>query len=114
MNPHGCPPTYAFNGWRFCPADGALHDPNGISVRLAPAQVALLALFCQFPQQVLTLERLRELGSADGRFGTTTALKLSVFRLRQAMTDYEGDAQMVVFVRSPRGYFFSPPVTASY
>jgi two-component system OmpR family response regulator len=98
-----------FNGWRLDLGLRELHAPDGARIQLTSLEFDLLAVFCQYPKQVLTRDQLQDLTGARSTLGR--GIDIQVSRLRKKIEPNPHSPGLIRTVRSG-GYVFSAAVTA--
>jgi two-component system OmpR family response regulator len=98
-----------FSGWRLDLALRQLHAPDGARVSLTASEFDLLAVFCHYPNQVLTREQLQDVTGGRGAVGRNVDVQVS--RLRKKVEPNPHSPALIRTVRSG-GYVFAAPVTA--
>ncbi len=94
-------------GLRFDPRRRALHGPDGARIMLTTTEIALLGLFVQHPQMVLTRDHIaaslhgRQLSALD------RTIDVAVSRLRRKI---EREGQRYIETVRNSGYVFAVPV----
>ncbi len=94
-------------GLRFEPRRRALHGPDGARIMLTTTEIALLGLFLQHPQAVLTRDHIA--ASLHGRQlpALDRTIDVAVSRLRRKI---ERDGQRYIETVRNSGYVFAAPV----
>lgn len=101
--------TYNFNGWQFDEIRRVLRDPDGIIISLSEGEFALLRVFTEWPQRVLTRDQLLEYGRGPDSDSFDRAIDTQVSRLRRKLGG-RGAADFIHTVRN-EGYMFMPKVS---
>lgn len=94
-----------FAGWRFDLVRHILIDPNGVTLPLSSAEYRLLAALTEYPDQVLSRERLLELTRAPGVDVNDRSIDLAVSRLRKKLGDNQREGSLIRTIRG-EGYLF--------
>jgi len=97
--------------WRFDAELGYVTSPNGRTVRLSPADAALLRALADRPGQVLPRETLISLLHGDGSTTGGRSIDARVARLRRTLAACDGAGDMIKTLRGG-GYLFQAQVTA--
>ncbi len=100
---------YMFEGWSMSVDHRALIDPSGRMVALSGVEYRLLKIFLDHPNEVLSREKLLELGA--GAFGAEhdRAVDLQVSRLRTKLKNGNSGEGFIKTVRQA-GYRFNADV----
>jgi two-component system OmpR family response regulator len=100
---------FQFEGWQIDLMRRELTSPTGEDVRMTSGEFDLLAVFVNHPNQVLSRDRLLELGRnrEAGPFDRT--IDVQVGRLRRKLGDDPKQPRLIRTVRSG-GYLFAVPV----
>lgn len=101
----------AVETWRFDAELGYVIAPSGRTVRLSPADAALLRALAGRPGQVLDRDALVALLHGDGATPAGRSIDARVARLRRSLSGCDGAADMIKTLRGG-GYLFQAQVTA--
>jgi two-component system, OmpR family, response regulator len=104
----GAGTVWLFDGWRFEPEAGRLHDPERQPVALTSGEMILLRAFLERPGLLLSRDRLIELTRGADAEPFDRAVDLAVSRLRRKLAA-GGGRGMIETVRG-LGYRFQPQV----
>ncbi|HEY0649775.1 response regulator transcription factor [Phenylobacterium sp.] len=97
--------------WRFDAELGYVTAPSGRTVRLSPADSALLRALADRPGQVLPREALVALLHGDGGAAGGRSIDARVARLRRTLSACDGAGEFIKTLRGG-GYLFQAQVTA--
>ncbi|MBL0925211.1 MAG: response regulator [Sphingomonadaceae bacterium] len=97
-----------FEGWRCDLVRGMLSDPADVIVALSPGEFALLRVFLEHPQRILSRDQLLEFSRHDDSDAFDRAIDTQVSRLRRKLAS-RSDAEFIRTVRQ-EGYMFIPKV----
>lgn len=97
--------------WRFDAELGYVTSPSGRTVRLSPADSALLRALADRPGQVLQREALVTLLHGDGGTAGGRSIDARVARLRRTLAACDGAGEFIKTLRGG-GYLFQAQVTA--
>ncbi|WP_028695092.1 response regulator [Pseudomonas cremoricolorata] len=81
------PSRYRFAGWQFCVSTATLSRDDQAPVQLSSAESRLLQVLLQFPQQILSRQRLVDLTAAHDSEISERAIDRQVCRLRRKLAD---------------------------
>ncbi|MBB5211019.1 response regulator [Microbulbifer hydrolyticus] len=97
---------YAFSGWRFCPTQMELLDPQSKIIPLSSSETELLQAFVQHPQEPLSRDRLLDLTKGRESFPFDRSIDSHVSRLRRKLGD---DAKHPEIIKTAwgTGYIFT-------
>jgi two-component system OmpR family response regulator len=97
-----------FDGWRCDLARNALHDPADVLVSLSQGEFALLRVFLEHPQRILSRDQLLDLYRSPDTDAFDRAIDTQVSRLRRKLAS----RSPTEFIRTVRqeGYIFLPRV----
>jgi two-component system, OmpR family, response regulator len=100
---------FLFDGWRCDSAKAILMDPHEVVISLSQGEFALLRVFLEHPQRILSRDQLLELYHSSDSDAFDRAIDSQVSRLRRKL----GTRSDVEFIRTVRqeGYMFVPKVT---
>lgn len=100
---------FLFDSWRCDAAKAILMDPDEIVVSLSQGEFALLRVFLEHPQRILSRDQLLELYRSSDSDAFDRAIDSQVSRLRRKL----GTRSAAEFIRTVRqeGYMFVPKVT---
>jgi two-component system, OmpR family, response regulator len=100
---------FLFDGWRCDVAKAVLIDSSEVVVSLSQGEFALLRVFLEHPQRILSRDQLLELYRSSDSEAFDRAIDSQVSRLRRKL----GTRSDVEFIRTVRqeGYMFVPKVT---
>jgi two-component system, OmpR family, response regulator len=100
---------FLFEGWRCDAAKAVLMDPAEVVVSLSQGEFALLRVFLEHSQRILSRDQLLELYRSSDSDAFDRAIDSQVSRLRRKL----GTRSDVEFIRTVRqeGYMFVPKVT---
>lgn len=101
----------ALETWRFDTRLGYVTSPQGRTVRLSPADAALLAVLAAQPGEVLPRETLVARLHGDGGAPGGRSIDARVARLRRALSACDGAGDLIKTLRGG-GYLFQAQVTA--
>ncbi|MBN8430246.1 response regulator [Microbulbifer salipaludis] len=103
--------VFTFAGWRFCPVQMQLLDPDGNIVPLSSSETELLLAFVQYPQEPLSRDRLLDLTKGRESFPFDRSIDSHVSRLRRKLGD---DAKQPEIIKTAwgTGYIFTYAVEA--
>jgi two-component system, OmpR family, response regulator len=101
--------TFLFDGWRCDIAKAVLIDSHEVVISLSQGEFALLRVFLEHPQRILSRDQLLELYRSSDSDAFDRAIDSQVSRLRRKL----GTRSDVEFIRTVRqeGYMFVPKVT---
>lgn len=97
--------------WRFDAELGYVTAPSGRTVRLSPADAALLRALASRPGQVLPREALLAQLHGDGPSASGRSIDARVARLRRTLSTCDGAGDLIKTLRGG-GYLFQAQVTA--
>lgn len=97
--------------WRFDAELGYVTAPSGRTVRLSPADAALLRAFAARPGEVLGRDALVTLLHGTGASAGGRSVDARVARLRRTLSDCDGAGQLIKTLRGG-GYLFQAHVAA--
>lgn len=97
--------------WRFDAELGYVTSPSGRTVRLSPADAALLRALADRPGQVLPRDALVALLHGDGGAAAGRSIDARVARLRRTLSACDGAGEFIKTLRGG-GYLFQAQVTA--
>lgn len=98
--------------WRFDAELGYVTSPSGRTVRLSPADSALLRVLAARPGEVLPREALVSHLHGDGGAAGGRSIDARVARLRRTLSACDGAGDLIKTLRGG-GYLFQAQVTAS-
>jgi two-component system, OmpR family, response regulator len=100
---------YRFAGWELNLRTRRLTSPSGADVPLTKGEFALLTVFLQSPQRVLTREHLLAASRVHDNEVFDRSIDVQILRLRRKL---EIDPSAPVLIKTERGvgYIFSSPV----
>jgi DNA-binding response OmpR family regulator len=100
---------YCFAGWELNLRTRRLKSPSGANVPLTKGEFALLAVFLQSPQHVLTREHLLAASRVHNNEVFDRSIDVQILRLRRKL---EVDPSAPTLIKTERGvgYVFSAPV----
>jgi two-component system OmpR family response regulator len=101
----------ALETWRFDAELGYVTSPAGRTVRLSPADAALLRALAARPGEVLPRDALVALLHGDGASAGGRSIDARVARLRRALSACDGAGDLIKTLRGG-GYLFQAQVTA--
>ncbi|MBL8556730.1 MAG: response regulator transcription factor [Phenylobacterium sp.] len=101
----------ALETWRFDAELGYVTSPSGRTVRLSPADAALLRALAARPGEVLPRDALVRLLHGDGAAAGGRSIDARVARLRRTLSACDGAGDMIKTLRGG-GYLFQAQVTA--
>lgn len=101
----------ALQTWRFDAELGYVTAPSGRTVRLSPADAALLRALVARPGEVLRREALVTLLHGEGGTAGGRSIDARVARLRRTLATCDGAGEMIKTLRGG-GYLFQAQVTA--
>jgi two-component system OmpR family response regulator len=101
----------ALETWRFDAELGYVTSPSGRTVRLSPADAALLRALAARPGEVLHRDALVRLLHGDGAAAGGRSIDARVARLRRTLSACDGAGDMIKTLRGG-GYLFQAQVTA--
>lgn len=101
----------AVDTWRFDAELGYVTSPTGRTVRLSPADAALLRTLAARPGEVLPRDTLVALLHGDGATTGGRSIDARVARLRRTLSACDGAGEMIKTLRGG-GYLFQAQVTA--
>jgi len=101
----------AVDTWRFDAELGYVISPTGRTVRLSPADAALLRTLAARPGEVLPRDTLVALLHGDGATTGGRSIDARVARLRRTLSACDGAGEMIKTLRGG-GYLFQAQVTA--
>jgi two-component system OmpR family response regulator len=114
--PHNLRPDDArrivFAGWTLNIATRDLHAPDGVVVALGGAEFALLRVFLNHPNRVLTRDQLLELTRGKEADAFDRSMDVRVSRLRLRLRDDAKEPAIIKTVRN-EGYVLSTQVEAA-
>ena len=96
--------------WRFDAELGYVTAPSGRTVRLSPADMALLRALAARPGEVLTRDALLALMHGDGATAAGRSIDARVARLRRTLNACDGAGELVKTLRGG-GYVFQAQVS---
>ena len=102
----------ALETWRFDAELGYVTSPKGRTVRLSPADAALLRALAARPGEVLPRDALVALLHGDGALAGGRSIDARVARLRRTLSVCDGAGDLIKTLRGG-GYLFQAQVTAS-
>jgi two-component system OmpR family response regulator len=94
-----------FRGWRLDALRRELRDPLGTPVQLSSGEFALLQVFVERPDRVLTRDQLLDLARGPSAEAFDRAIDVQISRLRRKLEDGSG-AELIQTVRG-EGYRFA-------
>jgi two-component system OmpR family response regulator len=101
----------ALSTWRFDAELGYVTSPSGRTVRLSPADSALLRVLAASPGEVLPREALvAQLHGGDGGAAGGRSIDARVARLRRTLSTCDGAGELIKTLRGG-GYLFQAQVT---
>jgi two-component system OmpR family response regulator len=100
----------ALDTWRFDAELGYVTSPKGRTVRLSPADAALLSALAARPGEVLPREALVALLHGDGGAAGGRSIDARVARLRRTLSACDGAGELIKTLRGG-GYLFQAQVT---
>lgn len=98
-----------FEGWAFDRLRRELLAPDGTVLALSAAESRLLSAFVDYPEQVLTRDRLLTLSRAPNVVVSDRSIDLAVSRLRGKLKDDERSRPLIRTMRG-EGYLFDAVV----
>lgn len=98
-----------FEGWTLDTRRRELTDPKGVVIDLSTGEYDLLQTFLEFPQRVLTRDRLMDAAKHRIATGFDRAIDIQVSRLRKKIDASEDGQAMIKTIRGS-GYMFVPAV----
>jgi two-component system OmpR family response regulator len=101
----------ALETWRFDAELGYVTSPKGRTVRLSPADAALLRALAARPGEVLPRDALIALLHGDGSSAGGRSIDARVARLRRTLSACDGAGDLIKTLRGG-GYLFQAQVTA--
>ena len=101
----------ALETWRFDAELGYVTSPKGRTVRLSPADAALLRALAARPGEVLPRDALVALLHGDGAAAGGRSIDARVARLRRTLSACDGAGDLIKTLRGG-GYLFQAHVTA--
>jgi two-component system OmpR family response regulator len=101
----------ALETWRFDAELGYVTSPKGRTVRLSPADAALLRALAARPGEVLPRDALVALLHGDGSAAGGRSIDARVARLRRTLSACDGAGDLIKTLRGG-GYLFQAQVTA--
>lgn len=101
---------YFFAGLQFMPATGVLSDVNGVGVQLSTMEGRLLWAFLQYPNAVLSRDRLIDLCVRPGNDVFDRAIDRQVSRLRSKLAHFLNDSELLITVWGS-GYLLASDVS---
>lgn len=101
----------ALETWRFDAELGYVTSPSGRTVRLSPADAALLRALAARPGEVLQRDALVRLLHGDGAAAGGRSIDARVARLRRTLSACDGAGELIKTLRGG-GYLFQAQVTA--
>jgi two-component system OmpR family response regulator len=101
----------ALETWRFDAELGYVTSPRGRTVRLSPADAALLRALAARPGEVLPREALVAVLHGDGKAAGGRSIDARVARLRRSLSACDGAGELIKTLRGG-GYLFQAQVTA--
>ena len=102
----------ALETWRFDAELGYVTSPKGRTVRLSPADAALLRALAARPGEVLPRDALVALLHGDGSTAGGRSIDARVARLRRTLSACDGAGDLIKTLRGG-GYLFQAQVTVS-
>lgn len=102
--------AYAFAGWCLNTESRTLLGPDGEPVRLTGAEYALLLIFVERPNRVLSREKILDLTSGRSYDPFDRAIDVQLSRLRKKLNEDARDAGLIRTVRGG-GYILTASVT---
>ncbi|OYU14975.1 MAG: DNA-binding response regulator [Alphaproteobacteria bacterium PA4] len=99
-----------FDGWRCDLTRNALHDPADVLVSLSQGEFALLRVFLEQPQRVLSRDQLLDNCRASESDAFDRAIDTQVSRLRRKLAS-RSETEFIRTIRQ-EGYMFMPRVVA--
>jgi two-component system, OmpR family, response regulator len=99
---------FMFSGWQYDPSKRALSDPGQVSVALSSGEFALLQVFLEHPQRILSRDQLLEYTRGDDNENYDRAIDTQVSRLRRKLASRTND-ELIRTIRN-EGYQFVPKV----
>jgi two-component system, OmpR family, response regulator len=103
--------TAALETWRFDAELGYVTAPSGRTVRLSPADAALLRALAARPGEVLPRDALVALLHGSGSTAGGRSIDARVARLRRTLSACDGAGEMIKTLRGG-GYLFQAQVTS--
>jgi two-component system OmpR family response regulator len=100
---------HEFAGWRLDLTRRDLHDPAGLRVDLSDGEFALLKVFVEHPQRVLSRDQLLDLVRGPSADVYDRAIDSQISRLRRKLNGRQPD-ELIRTVRH-EGYMLVPGVT---
>jgi two-component system, OmpR family, response regulator len=100
--------TFVFEGWRCDVARAMLFDPQDIVVSLSQGEFALLRVFLEHCQRILSRDQLLELYRSADSDAFDRAIDSQVSRLRRKLAS-RSESEFIRTVRQ-EGYMFVPKV----
>jgi len=101
----------AFTTWRVDAELGYVTAPSGRTVRLSPADAALLRALAARPGEVLPRDALVALLHGDGSAAGGRSIDARVARLRRTLSQCDGAGELIKTLRGG-GYLFQAHVTS--
>ena len=101
----------ALDTWRFDAELGYVTSPTGRTVRLSPADAALLRALAARPGEVLHREALVALLHGEGSPAGGRSIDARIARLRRTLSACDGAGELIKTLRGG-GYLFQAQVTA--
>ncbi len=101
----------ALDTWRFDAELGYVTSPTGRTVRLSPADAALLRALAARPGEVLPREALVALLHGEGSPAGGRSIDARIARLRRTLSACDGAGELIKTLRGG-GYLFQAQVTA--
>jgi two-component system OmpR family response regulator len=101
----------ALETWRFDGELGYVTSPQGRTVRLSPADAALLSALAARPGEVLNRDALVALLHGEGAAAGGRSIDARIARLRRTLSACDGAGELIKTLRGG-GYLFQAQVTA--
>jgi two-component system, OmpR family, response regulator len=99
---------FLFDGWRCDLTRSVLHDPGDVLVSLSQGEFALLRVFLEHPQRILSRDQLLDYCRSSDSEAFDRAIDTQVSRLRRKLAS-RSDNEFIRTVRQ-EGYMFVPKV----
>lgn len=103
------PAIYEFDGWRLDPRRRTLRTGVDVLVELTSGEFDLLLAFVEYPQEVLSRDRLLDLARGRSNQAIDRSIDVQISRLRRKLEENPAEPQLIKTVRN-EGYLFTSEV----